>query len=272
MALPFRESVVEAWRRRYEADPPHELPDLGAALNHRSVRKFKPDPIPNATKQALIAAAQSAATSSNLQLWSVVDIADAERREQIAHLCADQNQVRTAAWFLAFVADHHRIREAGRAVGEECLGLDYAEFLIMAIIDAALAAERMVCAAESLGIGTCYIGALRNDPARIAEFLHLPTGTFGVFGLCLGYPEEPMTAAVKPRLPHSAIWHHETYQIDTAAEVATYDQQMRTFYAEQQMKGDVTWSMRSGRRVDEHHLTGREVLLEHLRAQGFILR
>lgn len=270
MALPFRESVVEAWRGRYSADPPHELPDLGVALNHRSVRKFKPEPIPEAIKAALVASAQSAATSSNLQLWTVIEVN--ERREKIAHLCADQKQVQTAAWFLAFIADHHRIREAGRAVGEEGLGLDYAEFFVMAIVDAALAAERMVTTAESLGIGSCYIGALRNHPAEVAELLDLPSGTFGVFGLCLGYPEEPMSAAIKPRLPQSAVWHRETYQRDVSGEVAEYDEQMRAFYAEQQMKGDATWSMRSGTRVDEHHLTGREVLLEYLRSQGFIRR
>lgn len=270
MVLPFSESVVEAWRRRYSVDPPRELPDLGAALNHRSVRKFSPEPISDAIKAGLIASAQSAATSSNLQLWTVIDVN--ERRDEIAHLCADQKQIQSAAWFLAFIADHQRIREAGKAVGEECLGLDYAEFFVMAIVDAALAAERMVTTAESIGIGSCYIGALRNHPVEVGELLNLPDGTFGVFGLCFGYPAEPMTAAIKPRLPQSAVWHRETYQRDVSAEVAEYDEQMREFYAGQKMTGDTTWSMRSGRRVDEHHLTGREVLLEHLRAQGFVGR
>lgn len=272
MSSPFRELAEEAWTRRYGEHPLPELPDLGVFLNHRSVRKFRPEPIPEPIRKGLIAVAQSAATSSNLHMWSVIEVDDPERRERIAQLSADQSQIRSAGWFLTFIADHHRLRQAGEAVGEPCLGLDYAEYLIMAVVDAALAAERMVAAAEHLGIGSCYIGALRNDPAGVQEVLQLPEGTFGVFGLCLGYPAEPMTAAIKPRLLPSAIRHREVYNCDVQAEVAEYDDRMRTFYEAQRMKGDVTWSSRSGRRVDEHHLGGREVLLEYLRKQGFMRR
>ncbi len=272
MSSPFREPADEAWIRRYGEYPMPDLPDLGAFLTHRSVRKFRPQPIPEPIREGLIGVAQSAATSSNLQLWSVVEIDDPERRDRIAELSADQVQIRTAGWFLAFIADHHRLRQAGSSVGESCEGLDYAEYMIMAIVDAALAAERMVAAAEHLGIGSCYIGALRNNPAEIQELLQLPTGTFGVFGLCLGYPAEPMTAAIKPRLLPSAVRHREVYHPDMSQEVAEYDERMRAFYETQRMKGDVTWSSRSGRRVDEHHLGGREVLLEYLRNQGFLRR
>ncbi|MCC7433400.1 MAG: NADPH-dependent oxidoreductase [Methanoregulaceae archaeon] len=272
MSSLFREPADEAWSERYGDYPMPELPDLGAFLTHRSVRKFRPEPIPESIREGLIAVAQSAATSSNLQMWSVVEVDDPERRERIAQLSADQNQIRTAGWFLAFIADHHRLRQAGGAVGESCLGLDYAEYLIMAIVDAALAAERLVAAAEHLGIGSCYIGALRNDPAGIQEVLQLPAGAFGVFGLCLGYPAEPMTAAIKPRLLPRAVRHREVYRLDVSGEVAEYDERMRAFYEAQRMKGDVTWSSRSGRRVDEHHLGGREVLLEYLRSQGFAQR
>ena len=136
----------------------------------------------------------------------------------------------------------------------------------MALVDASLAAERMVCAAESIGLGICYIGALRNDPQGVADLLQLPEGTFGVFGLCLGWPAEGCTAAIKPRLSPSDVWFRETYG---TADTAEYDARMRAFYEEQGMKGDVTWSMRSGRRVDDHHLTGREVLKEWLLARGF---
>lgn len=272
MSLPFRESRVEAWQARYGVQPPADLPDLGVILNHRSVRKYKPDPIVPEVRQALVAAAQSAATSSNLQLWSVVEVDDPERREQIAVHSSNQDQVRHAAWFLAFIADHHRLRKVAQNVGEVAAGLDYAEFCIMAVIDAALAAERMVCAAEQLGIGTCYIGSLRNNPAAIKDILGLPEGTFGVFGLCLGYPAEPMTAEIKPRLGQGALWFKEQYLTDVEDEIADYDRRMSAFYEAQKMKGDVTWSMRSGRRVDEHHLGGREAILDFLHEQGFMKR
>lgn len=272
MNLPFRDPLAEAWQARYGVQPPADLPDLGPILNHRSVRKYKPDPITPEVRHALIAAAQSAATSSNLQLWSVIEIDEPERREQIAVLCDNQKQVRAAPWFLAFVADHHRLKQVAQSVGEDAAGLDYAEFCLMAFIDATLAAERMVVAAETLGIGTCYIGALRNDPQGVQELLELPEGTFGVFGLCLGYPEEPMTSAVKPRLPQDAVWHRERYSADVHEAIADYDRRMAEFYEAQRMKGDLSWSTRSAKRVDEHHLTGREAILDFLRKQGMIRR
>lgn len=140
----------------------------------------------------------------------------------------------------------------------------------MAVVDAALAAERMVCAAESIGLGICYIGALRNNAPAVKEILNLPEETFGVFGLCIGWPEEPITAEIKPRLDQATVWHRERY--NHLVDVSEYDRRMKAFYEEQKMKGDVTWSMRSGRRVDEHHMTGREILLDWLRGQGFLLK
>lgn len=230
------------------------------------MRRFTGEPVEEATVSALVAAAQSASTSSNLQLWSVVSVQDPARREAVAQLCADQRQIREAAWFFAFLADHRRLQVAAAAVGESALGLDYNEFYTMAVIDAALAAERMVCAAESIGLGCCYIGALRNDVDGVRELLGLPTGTVGLFGLCLGWPEPASLGEIKPRLGQEEVWFRERY---SEADVAEYDERMRGFYERQGMKGDATWSMRSGRRVDEHHLTGREALKPFLEEQGF---
>jgi nitroreductase len=263
----FDETPAEAWRERFGGEVP-PLPDLAKFLNHRSVRRYKPEPIGEGILQGLVAAAQSAATSSNLQLWSIVSIQDPQRREEIARLCDDQHQVREAGAFFAFLIDHHRLRRAAAKVGEMAEGLRFTEFYTMAVIDAALAAERMVCAAESLGLGICYIGALRNDAQGVKEFLDLPEGVFGLFGLCLGWPAEPLVAEIKPRLRQEQIWFKEKY--DREVEVDEYDERMKAFYERQRMKGDVTWSMRSGRRVDLHHMTGRETLLPWLQSQGFL--
>jgi nitroreductase len=264
----FDETPADAWRLRLGTEPP-ALPDLGKFLNHRSVRKYKPVPISEDTLKGLVAAAQSAATSSNLQLWSVVSVMDPGTREELATMCDNYRHIRDCAVFLAFLADHYRLRRAAAEVGEKAEGLGHTEFYTMAVVDAALAAERMVCAAESLGIGICYIGALRNDPVGVKRILNLPEGTFGLFGLCLGWPDEPLTAEIKPRLPHSSIWFKEKY--DHGVGVGDYDERMRAFYESQRMKGDVNWSMRSGRRVDLDHMTGRETQLEFLREQGFAL-
>lgn len=261
----FSEPMSDAWERRYGFPAPADLPELRALLNHRSVRNFKAEPVSERVMEALVAAGQSASTSSNLQLWSVVSVQEPERREKIAELCAGQKQVREAAWFLAFLADTHRLAEAARARGLDPAGLDYIEFYTMAVIDAALAAERMVCAAESLGLGVCYIGALRNDPYGVQEFLRLPKGTFGTFGLCIGWPSDEERAAIKPRLRQEAIWFRESYpdQVD----VSEYDERMKPSYARRGVEGD--WSSHSGRRVDGEHMTGRDRLRAFLEEQGF---
>lgn len=266
----FDESFADAWAKRYGLSPPIDAPAIDRFLTHRSVRRYSAEPIPETTISALMAAAQSSATSSNLQLWTAISVQDPESRDAIAALCDNQQQIRDAAWFFAFLADHFRLRQAASSVAEDAAGLDYMEFLVMAIIDAALAAERMVCAAEALGIGICYIGALRNDPSAIRQLLDLPEGTFGVFGLCLGWPAFDASPEIKPRLPQECVWHREHY--DQHVDVSAYDEQMKEFYESQRMKGDVTWSMRSGRRVDGHHMSGREVLKEWLEAQGFARR
>ncbi|MCO5296425.1 MAG: nitroreductase family protein [Fimbriimonadaceae bacterium] len=262
----FDESFDHAWRLRFGSEPPEADEALAPFVRHRSVREYAARDVPESVVRGLVGAAQSAATSSNLQLWSLISIQEPERRAAIARLCADQKQVHTAPWFFAFLVDHHRLRGAALAVGQQPTGLDYTEFFAMALVDASLAAERMVCAAESLGLGICYIGALRNDPEGVRTLLNLPEGTFGAFGLCLGWPAEESTAAIKPRLRQEDVWFRETYGQPDPAE---YDARMRAFYESQQMKGDVTWRMRSGRRVDDHHLTGREVLKEWLLGQGF---
>lgn len=265
----FDESPAEAWTLRYGIKAP-ELPSLKKFLNHRSVRKFKPDPVPEPMLQGLVAAAQSAATSSNLQLWSIVSVQDPERREEIAKLCADQKQVRNCAVYFCFIADHYRLKQVAAKQGEACEGLGHTEFFTMAVIDAALAAERMVCAAESLGLGICYIGALRNDAEGVKRLLSLPEGTFGLFGLCLGWPAEPIRAQIKPRLAQEAIWFREAYNHHLSLE--EYDQRMAIFAAEHQMPTGQPWSKKSGQRVDLNHMTGRETLLEWLQGQGFLLR
>lgn len=262
----FEESPAEAWRLRYGSEAPEGLPDLGATLNHRSVRKYLPLPVAESTVEGLVAAAQSAATSSHLQSWSLVSVQDPERRKLMAELCGGQQQIIDCAWFFAFVADHHRTARAAAAAEEVPDGLETIEMLLVAAIDAALAAERMSVAAERLGLGICYIGALRNKPDAVRELLNLPHLSVGLFGLCLGWPDPASPAAIKPRLNQSQIWHREEYQ--QQMDWTEFDERMKPFYESQGMKSEVTYSMRMARRVTLGGLSGREALQEFLERQG----
>jgi hypothetical protein len=165
----------------------------------------------------------------------------------MAELCADQDQIHKAGVFFALVVDNARLKAAAERVGEDPDGLDTAEFYTMAVVDAALAGERMTVAAEQLGLGCCYIGALRNHPKEAAALLGLPKSCFGLFGLAIGWPSEDCSAAIKPRLDQSTVWHKETYNREL--DLAGYHRRMSAFYESQGMKGAVNWSMRSGRRA-----------------------
>ncbi len=248
---------------------------IDTMLSHASVRAYLDRKLPPGTIETLVAAAQSAATSSNLQVWSVVAVEDAERRGRLAELAGGQRHIRQAPLFLAWLADLSRAERVAGAVGVTLEGLPFLEtFLVAAAaIDAALAAQNATVAAESLGLGTCYIGALRNRPLDVAAELGLPPGAFAIFGLCVGYPDPAYPASVKPRLPPEAVLHREQY--DAAPErdaVATFDARLAVFQWSQGMV-DQGWSQLVVNRLrTPASLTGRDRLAAALRALGFGLR
>src|SRR3954451_23643747 len=101
---------------------------------------------------------------------------------------------------------------------------------LLSPIDATLAAQNAVVAAEALGLGTVYIGGIRNHPLDVAAELNLPPRVFPIFGLCVGWPDDAQATAVKPRLPQEAVLYHETYAMEQQdAAVAAYNQVMTTF-------------------------------------------
>ncbi|MET0387122.1 MAG: NADPH-dependent oxidoreductase [Polyangiales bacterium] len=248
-------------------------PILDTLLSHRSVRAFAPDPLPVGTTELLVAAAQSAASSSNLQIWSVVAVQDPERKARLAGFAGDQAQIREAPLFLAWLIDVTRLERLAERAGKPAEGLDYLDTFLMGAIDAALAAQNAVTAAESLGLGTVYIGALRNKPELVAEELKLEPGLFAVFGLCVGRPDPARPSAVKPRLPQKSVLFHEQYKRQNIAhEVDDYDRAMNGFYTAQGMPA-TQWSEHSTERMrSASNLRGRHRLVEALHSLGFKLR
>ena len=165
--------------------------------------------------------------------------------------------------FLLWVADLARSQRIGAAAGAEVAGTAYFETFLVAAIDAALAAQNATVAAESLGLSTVYIGAMRNDPARVAELVGLPAGTMVVFGLCVGYAAAGAEGEVKPRLPQEAVVFHETYGAAGESQMlAAYDGEMAAFSARQGMADD-TWTGRVLARLGSvAGMKGRERLKE----------
>ncbi|MBB3898829.1 NADPH-dependent oxidoreductase [Roseococcus suduntuyensis] len=276
IATPIATTKQEALTARYGAATPAAGPwneHIALLLSHRSIRGYRPDAPPAGTLETLVAAAQSAATSSNLQTWSVVSVTDPAKRAAMAKLAGNQKHIEQCPIFLVWCADLSRNARMAEAEGRVLEGLPYLESFLVAAIDAALAAQNAVVAAESLGLSTVYIGALRNDPEQVAQLVALPPGVMGVFGLCVGYAAEGVANEVKPRLPQASVLHHDTYATEGEASLrAAYDGEMAAFSARQGMDND-NWSGRVLQRMGSiRALNGRDRLKAAVRALGFPLK
>lgn len=249
-----------------------ESPVLETLLGHRSIRHFLPDALPDHTVETLVAAAQSAPSSSNLQTWSVIAVESQARREQLAALTGPQKHLAVAPLVLVWLADLSRIHRLGQWQAREPVGLNYLDTFLMGVIDAALAAQNAVVAAEAMGLGTVYVGGIRNRPEEVAQVLGTPAHVFPVFGLVVGHPDPARVTAVKPRLPQQAVLHREQYQVpeDIAQEIGDYNAVLRDFMRSNGMK-EMDWSAQVvDRLLTPEALTGRHRLYEALRNAGFV--
>ncbi len=276
LASPVDDRLDALARERYRGGPAISgtwNETLDAILSHRSVRSYLPSPVPTEVVDIAITAAQSAPTSSNLQAWSVVVVEDTEKKARLNAVAGNQRQIAEAPLLLVWIADLARPRAIATERGGGAEGLDYLESFLLGVIDAALAAQNAVVALESLGFGTCYIGALRNNPELVAKELGLPEGAIAVFGLTVGAPDPARPAGVKPRLSRSAVVHHERYgETAPRRSLADYDAVLKTFQAEQAMP-QIGWTEQVTNRIATvQSLKGRHLLKDVVRKLGFALR
>lgn len=149
-------------------------PTIETLFQHKSVRGFTDQPLAPNTAELLVAAAQSASTSSNLQTWSVVAVEDQGRKDRLAAMAGNQKWISACPLFLVWVADLARLKALGDEHQHAYESLNYLEMLMMGTIDASLAAQNAAIAAESLDLGIVYIGGIRNKPLDVAKELGLP--------------------------------------------------------------------------------------------------
>ncbi len=250
-----------------------ENPTFSVIHGHASVRHYKPDPVPASMVETIIAAAQCASTSSNLQMYSVIVVTEAAVREQFVQLLNTQTQIREAPVFLVWCADLARLSRVCEIRGYTQVA-GYVENFLAAAVDVALVAQTAAVAAESLGLGICYIGYIRSILPETIELLHLPRLTFPVAGMTLGWPLKE--SHPHPRLPLKAILHWETYHLDQDRELHEYDRTMveSGLYHGRQVPvpgkvdqlEDYGWLEHSARRVSKAERTTLRAILEK---QGF---
>jgi FMN reductase (NADPH) len=250
-------------------------PTVALIRCHGSVRNYKPDPVPTHVIETIVAAAQRSSTSSNLQMMTVVAVTDVEKRGRIAEWCGSQAHVAQAPVLLIWCADLNRLDRACELRGYRQV-TEYVENFLVAAVDAAIAAQTAALAAESLGLGICYIGSIRNRIQDVIELLALPRLVFPITGMTVGWPA--MTPAIRPRLATSAVLHWDTYNRDHDQALHDHDRAMieSGIYEGRQVPvpdkpgvvEDYGWLEHSARRVSQ---PARTDLREVLARQGFNL-
>ncbi len=276
LSAPRHTAASLLWSRyRDDAAPAPQVWNevIATLLDHRSIRSFLPTKLPPGTLDLLVAAAQSAASSSNLQVWSVIAVEDKARRTRLSKLAGSQKHIVDAPLFLVWLADLARLADIATAEGVEIEGIHYLELLLVGIVDAALAAQNAVVALELLGLGSVYIGAIRNNLEAVAEELALPPLVMPVFGLCVGYADPAVATGIKPRLPQDVVVHHETYAPGRKLDaLARYNAALASFQREHNLAVE-EWTSKVTERVrTPASLAGRHRLGQALRNLGFQLR
>ncbi|MVP01951.1 oxygen-insensitive NADPH nitroreductase [Paenibacillus lutrae] len=235
-------------------------------MNHRSIRKFKPEPLAPEQKKAILGAAQMASTSSNVQAYSIISVTDPLLKKELAEFAGNQAYVEQCGLFLVFCADLSRLRNVTENCGE--IFHQNTESFLVASLDAALAAQNAAIAAESLGLGICYIGGIRNVPHKVSEALRLPELVYPVFGMCIGVPDQE--PSLRPRLPMQAVVHENAYDTGAVLEgIQEYDETTRRYYRERTGgQTDLSWSRSM---ADKYRLPVRPHIKPFVESKGFKL-
>jgi nitroreductase len=191
-------------------------PTINTLLEHRTIRSYKSEPLTDEILNTILEAGFRASTTGNMQVYSVIVTRDAEKRKELCKLHFGQKMVEQAPVLLTFCADFNRFNKW-------CLQRDaepaYDNFLsfFTAAIDALLVAQNVCVAAESLGLGICYLGTTTYQADKLIDFFNLPAGVVPITTVVVGYPDESPEKA--DRLPAEGIVHYETYRDYTADEI-----------------------------------------------------
>lgn len=210
---------------------------------HRSIRKFKNNPLTVEQIETMIDAAQMAPTSAHMQPFSIIGVTDRELRKKIA-VQSKNPWIEECGYFFVFCADLHRMMLAAGPEQQEKMGrnLGYSYFYQTAVLSSALALQNASLAAESMGLGTVIIGGINEALPGLDEWLRLPDFVMPLVGLAVGVPDE--FPEQKPRLPRSAVFFENRYEDrDLKAKVESYDREVEEYYAARtNNKQKVSWS------------------------------
>ena len=179
--------------------------------DRKSVRAYTDREISREEKDAILRAAAEAPTAGNQQLYTILDITDQTIKEKLVETCDHQPMIAQAKMVLIFCADCKKWYDAYLAVGCQTRKPGVGD-LLLAAGDAMIAAQNAVTAAESLGIGSCYIGDIMENCEMQRELLALPAYVVPVGMVIFGYPTDQQKRRPKPeRVKMEYIVHENGY-------------------------------------------------------------
>ena len=219
---------------------------LDTIFNHRSMRKYKNQPLEEEKLQLIIKAAQAAPSWCNGEQVSIIVIKEQSLKEKIRDLCWKQPFISECPVFLVFCADFYRVsiafEKAGKTKEDFEKYMSNIDTLIIGSHDVGISLQNATVAAESLGLGTVDIGAIRGKSIEVSKELNLPKYCIPLIGLCIGYPD--IDPSLKPRFPPKSVCFENKYNTDLAKTgVDEYDEIYKKYLAERDSNArDMNWS------------------------------
>ncbi|HHX38061.1 MAG TPA: NADPH-dependent oxidoreductase [Clostridiaceae bacterium] len=239
-------------------------------LKHRTCRKYTDRPVSAEVIDTLIEVALRTASHMHMQAWSIIRVTDRAQKERLFEITKQPYMLEVPElWiFLVDCRRNYRIVEAQGYTGLAAQNLDR---FMQGYIDACLAAQNVMTAVESLGMGGVYFGSIARDYAATCSILELPDLTFPVVGVGFGYPAEEWV--IKPRLPAIFRVFENTYQdkISDLSDLNSYNKAMSEYCDQRrpnQPEGPFTEMLLN---VMSHVFSDQSTLLQAIKAQGFVV-
>ena len=181
-------------------------------FERKSVRSFEDRPIEEEKKRLILECAMQSPSAGCQQLYTIIDVTDNALKKALSESCDDQPFIAEAKLVLVFCADCKKWYDA--YIEADCAPRDVgAGDLMLAVVDAAVAAQSAVLAAESMGIGSCYIGDIMENCETQRRLLKLPDYVFPTVMVVFGYPTKQQRSRQKPvRCDMKHIVHENTYR------------------------------------------------------------
>ena len=193
----------------------------------RSIRAYDPTPLTQAEKDAILCAAMRAPTAGAQMLYTIIEIEDQAKKDQLVDTCDHQPFIAAAPYLLLFLADYQRWMDLFDAAGCEARALELGiqsrrpgeGDMLLAMMDALIAAQTAVIAAESMGIGSCYIGDIIENWELHQAMFALPRYTIPAALICFGRQAAPPEGKQVSRFDRKFIVHQDSYRRFTTEEL-----------------------------------------------------